>query len=185
MQAVIIGYVWVLWGMFSVFSFNDTRSHDFNAGTKTNGLHPFHVSVTDINHNKAESTLELQCKIFTDDFEAALAKTYQRKTDLINPAMHPSMDTLVRQYVLTHLQVKANGIPLSPKYLGFEQEKEAVYVFVEYVKAPTVLKEAVVVNSLLYELYTDQINIIHCKTGEKTKSVKLDYPEKNAHLVFP
>ena len=30
--------------------------------------HPLHVSVIEINHNAADKTLEISCKIFTDDF---------------------------------------------------------------------------------------------------------------------
>lgn len=40
--------------------------------------HPFHVSVIEINHNAADKTLEISCKIFTDDFEKILAKNYQK-----------------------------------------------------------------------------------------------------------
>ena len=31
--------------------------------------HPFFVSVTEINHNAKDKTIEIACKIFTDDFE--------------------------------------------------------------------------------------------------------------------
>ena len=37
-------------------------------------VHPFFVSVTEINHNAGDKNLEISCKIFTDDFEAALAE---------------------------------------------------------------------------------------------------------------
>ena len=30
--------------------------------------HPIYVSVTEIEHNAAEKTLEISCRIFTDDF---------------------------------------------------------------------------------------------------------------------
>ena len=37
------------------------------AGSKYN--HPFHVAVLTIDHNAGEQSLELTCKLFTDDFE--------------------------------------------------------------------------------------------------------------------
>jgi hypothetical protein len=143
----------------------------------TQKAHPFHVSVTEVNHNLQESTLELQCKIFTDDFEAAIAKQYNRKVDLIDKSLHESMDSLVRRYVLSHLQMKINGKLVAPAYLGFEHEKEAVYVYMEYPKTPSVILEIEFFNNLLYDYYTDQINILHFKSGEKRKSIKLDYPD--------
>jgi hypothetical protein len=40
-------------------------------------LHPFHVSVVEINYNATDKTLEISCKIFTDDFEKVLAQNYK------------------------------------------------------------------------------------------------------------
>ena len=37
-------------------------------------LHPFYVSVTEINHNAADKTLEISCKMFTEDLEEILEK---------------------------------------------------------------------------------------------------------------
>ena len=36
--------------------------------------HPIYVSVTEIEHNAKDKTLEISCKIFTDDFEKTLAQ---------------------------------------------------------------------------------------------------------------
>jgi hypothetical protein len=40
----------------------------FSGATK----HPIYVSVTEIQHNAKDKTLEISCKIFTSDFEAIL-----------------------------------------------------------------------------------------------------------------
>ena len=37
-------------------------------------VHPFYVSVTEINQNAAEKSLEISCKFFADDFEQTLEK---------------------------------------------------------------------------------------------------------------
>ena len=43
--------------------------------------HPIYVSVTEIQHNAKDKTLEISCKIFTSDFEAILkSKTKLNKT---------------------------------------------------------------------------------------------------------
>src|SRR6267378_1432289 len=49
------------------------------------GFHPFHVSVVEVNHNAADKTFEISCKIFTDDLEKVLAQNYKTRVDLINP----------------------------------------------------------------------------------------------------
>src|SRR4026207_1215483 len=84
----------------------------------TDADHPFHVSVVEIEHNAAEKTLEISCKIFTDDFEKILVKNYKTKVDLINPPDHKAMDTLVKKYLRSHLFINADGKPVNLTYLG-------------------------------------------------------------------
>ena len=38
-----------------------------NSALQTEILHPFFISVTEINHNIKDKSLEVSCKIFTDD----------------------------------------------------------------------------------------------------------------------
>ena len=66
-------------------------------------LHPFHVSVVEINHNATDKTLEISCKIFTDDFEKVLAQNYKTKVDLTNPpaADRKAMDSVVKKYIFS------------------------------------------------------------------------------------
>src|ERR1700759_5103705 len=72
-------------------------------------MHPIHVSTTNIEYNKQDSKLEVICTIFTDDFEAALAKQYKTKTDLNRADMHKAMDELIKKYIAANLQIKTNG----------------------------------------------------------------------------
>lgn len=171
MQAVLTLVGWLLWGIFPL-------------GDQNPVIHPFHVGVVEINHNAAEATLEVQCKLFTDDFEAVLSKVYKRKADLIATSLHSSMDSVVQHYLKTHLSLQVNEKPVSLTYLGFEQEREAVYVYLEVEKAPSMIEKAAVGTSLLYELYDDQVNLIHFSTRNMRKSAKLEYPATSASLVF-
>ena len=75
------------------------------------GSHPFHVSVMEINHNATDKTLEISCKIFTDDFEKVLAQNYKTKVDLINPPDRKAMDSVVKKYIFSHLSVSVDGKP--------------------------------------------------------------------------
>ncbi len=146
-------------------------------------VHPFHVSVTEINHNAVEKSLEISCKIFTDDFERILAKNYNTKTDLINPINKNAMDTLVKKYLLSHLSIKVNGKAVTYSYLGFENENEAVYGYIE-VPDITGVSKMEIVNNLMYDQFDDQVNIMHIIVGGKRKSNKLTYPEKNILFTF-
>jgi hypothetical protein len=147
------------------------------------GPHPLHVSVVEVNHNATDKTLEISCKLFTDDFETVLAKNYKTKTDLINPPDVKAMDKLVSDYINTHLAIKADGKPLFFSYLGFERENDVVYGYLEVEKMPSV-KKIEITNKLMYDMFTDQINMMHVIVGGNRKSYKLDYPKSQAEFVF-
>ncbi len=145
--------------------------------------HPFHVSVIEINHNAADKTLEISCKIFTDDFEKVLAKNYKTKVDLINPPVKSKMDTLVKKYLLANLTIKANGKPVVFDYLGFENDHEAAYAYIE-VTGITSVNRFDITASIMYDLFEDQMNIFHITVDGKRKSTRLNYPEKETTLSF-
>ena len=152
-----------------------------SAGPKD--IHPFHVSVVEINHNAADKTLEISCKIFTDDFEKVLAKNYQTRIDLINPPDKKAMDTVVKKYIVSHLSVSADGKPGDLVYIGFERDAEAVYSYVQ-VENITSIKKIDIINKLMHDLFDDQINIMHVTVNGNRKSMKLDYPTANASISF-
>lgn len=155
----------------------------FLTAAATNKAHPFHVSVVEIEHNAAEKTLEVSCKIFTDDFETILAKNYKTKVDLINPPNKAAMDTLVKKYILSHFSMRVNGKPVVLTYIGYENENEAAYGYIE-VENVTSVGKLEITNSILYDKFDDQIGIMHVKVGGNRKSTKLNYPDKEAVFNF-
>jgi hypothetical protein len=145
--------------------------------------HPFHVSVIEVNHNAGDKSLEISCKIFTDDFEKILAKNYNTKVDLINPTNKAPMDSLVKKYILSHLSISANGKPVSPQFLGFEIDKEAAYGYLEVDNVP-VLNKINISTNMMYDQFEDQVNIMHVIVNGNRKSTKLNFPETEASLQF-
>ncbi len=146
-------------------------------------FHPIHVSTSNIEYNSKDNKLEVICTIFTDDFEAALAKQYHAKTDLNKPEMHAAMDALIKQYVAANLNIKTDNAPAKLNYLGFEINREAVDVYLESDKIPAVKKVDVDV-SLVYNLFDDQINIVHIIVNGTRKSEKVNCPDKRVEQVF-
>ena len=146
-------------------------------------VHPFHVSVIEINHNAVDKTLEISCKIFTDDFEKILAKNYKAKVDLINPPNKAAMDSLVKKYLFSHLSIKVNGKPVLFSYLGFENDKEAAYSYIEVQNVPVVNKLEVTTD-IMYDQFDDQMNIMHVTVNENRKSSKLNFPDAGAVFIF-
>jgi len=150
---------------------------------RTKGLHPYYISVVEVNHNAAEKTLEISCKIFTNDFETTLEKNYKTRVDLVNPADKGAMDKLISDYIKKHLLFKVDGKQADFSYVGFEKEDEAIYSYFQ-VNNIANLKKIEITNSILHDFSDQQINIIHCTVGGKRQSTKLDYPKTDASFSW-
>lgn len=145
--------------------------------------HPLHVSTTNVEFNPKDDKLEVICTIFTDDFEAALNKQFNTHTDLSKPAQHDAMDKLVKAYLSANVHLKTGDVADPLSYLGFEVKDAQVDVYLESEKIQPFKKiEAEV--GLLYNLYNDQINIVHITVNGLRKSEKLDYPQKKVVQNF-
>lgn len=145
--------------------------------------HPIFVSVTEIEHNTKAQSLEISCKIFTDDFETALRKLYNTKVDLLNDKYKQSMNGLVNDYVQKHLSIKADGKIVKLNFLGFEQEEEGIVSFYDVKNVPSV-KKMEVKNDILYQFKEQQMEIIHVIVNGNRKSTRLVNPDSLASFEF-
>lgn len=146
-------------------------------------FHPIFVSVTEIEHNAKEKTLEVSCKIFTDDFEKTLRKAYNTHVDLLLAKDKPAMDKLVNDYVQKHLKIMVDGKQIVLKYMGYEQIEEGIY---SYYQADNVsgVKKITVTNNILYEYKDEQINLLHITVNGNRKSTKLNNPDDKVVMEF-
>ncbi|HNF43855.1 MAG TPA: hypothetical protein PLT49_09305, partial [Ferruginibacter sp.] len=143
-----------------------------------------YVSVTEIEHNVKDKTLEISCKIFTDDFEKTLRQQNNNTfVDLISPKDRPAMEKLVAAYVTKHLQVKADGKPVALQYIGYEQEEEGIVSFYQVNNIASVRKLDITDN-ILFEYKKEQISIIHAIVNGNRKSTKLNNPDEKASFEF-
>jgi hypothetical protein len=145
--------------------------------------HPIFVSVTEIEHNAKDKTLEISCKIFTDDFEKTLRQQYNTHIDLLNPKEKAAMEKLVSGYVLKHLIIKADGKTVALQYLGYEQQEEGIESYYQVNNIASV-KKIDVIDNILFEYKKEQISIIHAIVNGERKSTKLVNPEEKAGFEF-
>lgn len=147
------------------------------------GRHPLYISVTEINHNAKDKTLEVSCKMFTNDFEETLEKLVHAKVDLSDPKEKKVTDKLITDYVGKHLQLKVDGKAVVLHFLGSEKEADGTWSYFQVDNIPAV-KRIDMVNSLLYDSFEQEINIMHVSVGGEKKSTRLNYPDTSATLEF-
>jgi hypothetical protein len=142
------------------------------------------MSVTEIEHNAKEKSLEITCKLFTDDFEKTLRMANTKaKVDLYANKQDATMDKMVNNYISNHLKIAVNGKPHVIQYIGYEIIEEAANCYFEITDIPNV-KTISIENDLLYEYKKEQFGIMHATVGGKTKSTKIANPSKKASFQF-
>lgn len=139
-------------------------------------MHPYYVSVTEIEYKPAEKEVQIAGKLFIDDLEYALQKEFTTKVAILNTADKKKNEALLNTFFQKHLKISIDGKPAAFQMIGFDREEEAIWTYM-VIKNVTQLKSATVVNDLLYSQRQDQINIIHFINNGNRKSHRLTYPD--------
>ena len=145
--------------------------------------HPIYVSVTEIEHNAKENTLEISCKIFTDDFEKALRKVNKQRIDLVKPSLKESMNKVVNEYVQKHMSIKVNNNPVQMQFLGYEEQEEGILSYFQVNEVKNI-RELSVQNNILFDYQPQQMSLLHITVNGIRKSTKLSNPESIAVFKF-
>ncbi len=146
-------------------------------------LHPFYVSVIDINHNTKEESVEMSIRIFTQDLEETLQKYSTAKIDMVHPTNKAVLDKQINDYIKQKLQLKINGQTATMQYVGYEIQLESVWIYFEVPKIKQ-LKKVDINCTILYDFQNIQSNIFHVKANGTEKSYKLDYPKNTTLFEF-
>lgn len=153
------------------------------AGRPADKPHPLYISVTEIKLNPKDKILEVSCKMFTNDLEAALEKLSKTHVDLSAPGDKAASDKLIEAYVERHLRLKVDGRPVVLHFVGSEKENDGTWSYFQ-VNDVQAVKRIDAVNELLYDSFSQQIGIMHVTVGGQRKSTRLDYPESTASFEF-
>ena len=146
-------------------------------------VHPFFVSVSEINYNAADKNLEISCKVFTDDFETTLKNVTQTVVDMYKPKDSAQLEKMISAYIQKHLQLRIDGKLVKLEYIGHELEDQSTwnYFQVTNIGAPRKIE---IFNDIFHESFDKQINIMHITVNGNRKSMKLDYPSTEAKFDF-
>lgn len=148
-------------------------------GSSSKTRHPYYLSVTEIRSDSKQQTLNISCRMFTDDLQEALYKLYQCKVDLEKG--ETQCDASLQQYITERLRIKIDGKPVAFRFIGHETEDEATWCYLE--ATYSYQNEAVeVYNRLLYDFLPEQTNLVHLYRDGQRKSYKLVNPEEVARF---
>ena len=171
------------WLMIPVFSFSLITNGEKDDIYTEKTVHPLHLATVEIDHNAADKTLEITCKTFWDDFESVLTKLNKSRVDLTSDKAIADNNKRIYDYIKSHLQITVDGKPVQLNFVGYEKEDVVVYSYLQVDNVSTV-KKVTIVNTIMHDMFDDQVEIIHMIVNGNRKSTKLDYPAKNAEFSF-
>ncbi len=145
-------------------------------------VHPYYVSVTEIEYSSRTGVLGMSCKVFTDDLEEALKSAGLKGVDLVRGDSARNAQW-ISTYLGRHLAVSVDGKPLELRFIGFENDPEATWCYFEKTGIAGI-RTLTVTSDILYETRNEQINIFHVnKDGEKN-SKRLVNPDRVFETAF-
>lgn len=136
-------------------------------------LHPIHVSVTEIEFDEKEKSLEIMMRVFIDDLELTLRnKLNQPELDILEPKNGLTIDQMAGDYVKDHFRITLDNKVQKIVYLGHERESDAFIFYIEVTNVKK-WKTIQVFNDLFTETHDDQSNLVHVTVRDKVRSLRL------------
>jgi hypothetical protein len=130
-----------------------------------------------------QESVQIISRIFIDDLEKALQTNYDEFLVLSYKDEAPIISTYIERYLQDHIKLKINNEAVTFNFIGKEYEGDIArcYLEVENVKYIETLE---ITNSILFDLFNAQQNIVKTKINSKNKSVILNSKNPNALLKF-
>ena len=152
-------------------------------GATRHAVHPFYISVCQVDHNPETGALEMSFRIFMDDLELALEAMGTDRLHLGTERETEKADLYIGRYLTRHVVVEINGRRVSVAFLGKEVDPDAIWCYMEVENVP-VLESLTMTNSLLLETFEEQVNLVHVHANGQKKSLVFDRQQVTQTLDF-
>lgn len=146
-------------------------------------LHAFHTSLTEIQYNAKEKSLEITIRLFTDDLENALTKINNGQKVMIG-GKNDNSDAVLSKYIQQHFAIITPQKQKKPiNYLGKELEGDATWVYVE-IPESQIVKDHILYNDLMQEMFDDQTNLVNFFYAGNKKTFLFNSKVKSTAIEF-
>ncbi len=146
-------------------------------------MHKFYVSVTQIEYDSQEASLQIISRVFIDDLERLLQERYDEDAVLDVSKNQEQVDRYIAKYFDEKMQLIVDKKIREIQFLGKKYEDDLVICFLEVKKVvdPTILE---IENKILFDIFEEQQNIIHVKKNTDRKSLILEREKPKGVLKF-
>ncbi|WP_299099183.1 DUF6702 family protein [uncultured Winogradskyella sp.] len=134
--------------------------------------HEYYVSVTEIEYSEKEASLQIISQIFINDFETLIRKRYDESITLDSNDESEKVETYMKRYLEDKLKIKVNDNAVKFNFIGKEYKEDITYCYLEIPNIKDI-NSIEVSNTLLFDVFDEQQNILRMKLLNKNKSFLL------------
>lgn len=144
-------------------------------------FHKYYVSNTQIEYVKDKKSVQITSGIFIDDFEKLLKERYDETIVLNAKKEEALINTYIEKYLLAKLEIIIDTKSQDLVFIGKEYEDDIVYCYLE-IQNIEVINTMEISNTLLFDLFEAQKNIVRTHINEKHKTFIL-IPENDKGVL--
>jgi len=145
--------------------------------------HKYYVSTSLYDFKEDLGSLQITIRVFQDDFTEIIKKKYQVDISTNNDINSNEIKSKIKDYLLSNLSIYLDKNKYDLFYLGSEEKNEMIVAYLELEDIPT-FKSIELKNTILFDLFEKQQNIIHLKKGPNRKSFILRKNVPNVSFQF-
>lgn len=145
-------------------------------------VHKYYVSNTQIEYVEDKKSLQIITRVFIDDFENVLKERYDEDFTFDDESSE-MVDMYVEKYLSEKLQITIDSQYKPAIYIGKEIEMGIVKCYLEIEGIPKI-ETIEVLNQTLFDLFTEQQNIVKLDINDQKKSFLLTKQNAKAVLNF-
>lgn len=146
-------------------------------------MHKYYLSLTQIDYNEKSKALQVTMNVFIDDFELTMNNTFNKQFNLNTKNELVDSEKFFNQYLQEHFKIKLEGQPISFNYIGRKYEGDVVFFYLEF-EDVTDVKSIEIENTVLFEYFADQKNLIKLKIKGEFDSLLLTKGKRKGLLNF-
>ena len=146
-------------------------------------MHKYYISVTQINYLQEKQSVQITSRIFIDDLEKLLRERYDDNLTLADENESTTTDNFIARYLKEKIKIKINGKDVNMTFIGKEYDTDIVKCYLE-IGGIKKIESIEISNQVLFDLFSEQQNIVKTKIYDKQKSFLIDRNNKNALLNF-
>jgi len=143
--------------------------------------HKYYVSLTKIEYVEDKQAVQIITRIFIDDFEKLLKERFDSTIVLATNANEAAIDNYIKKYLLSRLKININGEEATVNFIGKEYDEDVVQCYLEIENVENI-KSFGIKNTVLFDAFSDQKNIVRTHINSKHKSFIL-IPENDKGML--